>query len=367
MGRMGRAEYSDIVTVSVPFTCGVGTAALIPLSGSSPAAFSAVSAALVCSIVTAILALRRPDGKLWIPLYFFLGLFCRCSAVLTGASLFPGETTAGRACLALKSVIDGIAYPHEESGELVKALLTGDRSGLDRGTVELFRKSGAAHMLALSGLHLGLIYLIVRKLFAPIGNAPLPKLVRSLGTVALTLFYTLMTGEGPSTVRAFLYILIKEAASLSPGRKADPVRVLLASLGIQLTLNPMVISQTGFQLSYLAMMGLATVFPAMKAWYPPPETDDDRRDPMRKLWNAASLSLSCQLFTAPLVWLRFRSFPRYFLITNIRALPMCSGVMVLSVGVVALSAAGLCPGALVKLDDALIRLLIKTLETISVM
>ena len=176
-----------------------------------------------------------------------------------------------------------------------------------------------------------------------------------------------MTGAGASTVRAFLYILIKEAASLSPGRKADPVRVLLASLFVQLTLKPQVISQTGFQLSYLAMMGLAVVFPALKAWYPPPECESDRRDPMRGLWNAAALSISSQLFTAPLVWLRFRSFPRYFLITNTVALPMCSAAMAVSVITVGLSAAGACPQLLVKLDDRLILLLVRTLETISAM
>ena len=86
---------------------------------------------------------------------------------------------------------------------------------------------------------------------------------------------------------------------------------------------------------------------------------------MRKIWEGAALSISCQAFTAPLVWYRFHTFPKYFIITNLTALPLTSAVMVLSVTTIALSGLGICPELLILLDDKAVQLLIGCLWIIS--
>ena len=75
---------------------------------------------------------------------------------------------------------------------------------------------------------------------------------------------------------------------------------------IQMAVNPSVLESAGFQLSYLAMSGIITLFPKMKAWYPEPEKEATRsfiaRFP-KKVWDAAALTLACQIFTGPLAGL----------------------------------------------------------------
>ena len=92
-----------------------------------------------------------------------------------------------------------------------------------------------------------------------------------------------------------------------------------------------------------------------------------RRATTRKIWNAAALTLSCQAFTAPLAWLRFGTFPKYFLLTNLIALPLSGAGMVLSVATLTLSALGCCPALLIEINDALIQALLRTLDIISTM
>ena len=88
---------------------------------------------------------------------------------------------------------------------------------------------------------------------------------------------------------------------------------------------------------------------------------------MRIIWNAAAMTLSCQAFTAPLAWIRFHTFPTYFLLTNLLSLPLSGAVMTVSAATLALSAAGLCPYLLVRISDALIEALLFVLETVSLM
>ena len=77
------------------------------------------------------------------------------------------------------------------------------------------------------------------------------------------------------------------------------------------------------------------------------------------------MSLSCQAFTAPLVWLEFHTFPKYFLLTNLLAMPLTTGVIWCAVLTLTLEAAGICPQALIALTDKAAELLLHTLETIS--
>ena len=85
------------------------------------------------------------------------------------------------------------------------------------------------------------------------------------------------------------------------------------------------------------------------------------------MWESASLSISCQVFTSPLAWHYFKSFPEYFLLTNLIALPLTSAIMALSIATIALSALGICPVLLVQANDKAIQAIIYCLTVISEM
>ncbi len=365
-------EARDIVGISVPFAAGVATgAALYPLlSGRLPYIISSILLILIF-ITTILVRLDKFSGR-WLVIagiFLITGIFSSLShSIASGIPEYDSGFISSAAAYAvgtLRSVIDNIPYPSESTAPLVKALLTGDKRDLTKEITGIFRDSGASHILALSGLHLGVLYILLARLTAPLGNSPWIRKLRYSLIIGAALFYSIMTGATPSIIRAFLFITINETAKLL-GRKREPVRVLLAALTIQLAIRPDVISSVAFQLSYMAMAGIFLLFPTLDRIYPAPSGSKlSRFNPLRKIWSAAMLSISCQVFTGPLAWYYFHTFPKYFILTNLIALPLTSAIMTLSVATTALSFLGICPEPLVILNDHAMQALVFCLKIIS--
>lgn len=356
-------EAKGIEVLSVTFTAGVAAGTMV----SAP--FPWACQALLLPLLAVPLLLHQPLMKtrsaaafpVILATFFLLGLFCALTGKTPGPGIeAPWERWAAASVTRIRACIDQLPFEHAGSAPLLKALLTGDRSGLSRETVDVFRRSGASHLLALSGLHIGFIYLILDRL-SRIPGRSLPVRQLRFGLIVLaTGFYTLMTGAGPSIVRAFLFITIRETLRLC-GRPQNSIRVLCLALLVQLVLQPEVIGSLGFQLSYLAMGGIFLLYPTLERWYPA----SSRWDPFRKIWTMAALSISCQAFTAPLVWWRFRSLPRHFLLTNLLAIPLTTICVTAAVATVTLALLGICPPGLVRLCDTACRLLTDTLGVIA--
>ena len=357
-------EAKSIETLSVSFTAGViaGTG----LSAAGPALPLTLLSLLLLPLVFRHRMIRLPSaGSVTVMALTFLllGMFCAWNGAQAGIPLLsPLEDAATRSADALRNFIDSLPFGQKETAPLLKALLTGDRSGLSPETVAAFRGSGASHILALSGLHMGVIYLIFDKLAPLIGQSRTARRLRYAAILTGAAFFTLMTGAGPSIVRAFLFIAIRETLRLT-GRPCRPVKVLALALLVQLVMDPGVIRSLGFQLSYLAMAGILLLYPILERWYP----ESARWDPFRRIWKMAALSISCQVFTAPLAWLRFHSFPTYFLLTNLLALPLTGALMGTSLLTVGLEAIGFCPSLLFTATDFLARLLLWILTVIASM
>lgn len=269
--------------------------------------------------------------------------------------------------LGMQEAIDSIPFKDERTGAILKALITGERSDIPRDVTEAFRNSGAAHILSLSGLHLGIIYGALRKTTGWTGNSPSAVIVRSAITVTVCGFYTLATGAGDSIVRALLFIAIGEAARLT-GRYRSTGSVLFAALIIQLTISPESARSAGFQLSYAAMAGIAFIFPWLKSLWP--EDDDAGRyglPALRWIWNSVAMSIACQLTTGPIVYAYFGTFPQYFLLTNLIAVPLTGIILPVALITLILSVSGLCPSFLISVTEGLTCLLTWSLDVIASM
>ncbi len=335
----------DIVAISVPYSTGVALAALLPAAGVPGYAVAGMSLA-VCTLCTALFCRRRGRFGTICLAFFAAGLFSGYSAALVQAAGGGGWNPGKGALEALIKTIDGIGFSGPQTGALAKALLTGQRGGLGGETVASFRAAGAAHILALSGLHLGVIYGILHRCLAVAGRSRAAELTGSTLILAVAGFYVLMTGSSASVVRAYLFICLNELSRLFPGRRRRPLAVFTAALTVQLCADPLVIRSVGFQLSYLAMLGIYLLFPKLDSWFP-----GGRMNPLRRIWSASALTISCQIFTAPAVWWHFRSFPVYFLITNLVALPLTEVFIICAVASTATAAAGCCPSPLIYLTD----------------
>ena len=355
------AERENIGALAVHFTAGVAAGALVLRLPVSPYFLAGGLLILLASLTASVLRTGRPP--LLFPTFFLLGIFCTLTDTFPGAETATflerwASTLGGR----LRDFIDSIPFPSEGTAPLLKALLTGDRSELSRDTVRVFRESGGAHLLALSGLHIGILYLFLSRLLWPLGNSLRARGIRYVLTVLAAAIFTLVTGASPSIVRAFLFIFINETARLS-GQPRNALRVLSTALLVQLVLNPSAITSVGFQLSYLAMAGIFLLYPRLEAWWP----KGPRIDPLRKVWQAAALSISCQAFTGPLAWYRFHTFPTYFLITNLFAMPVTTLLMGSAVTTLALRSLGCCPAFLIQVTDTLCGVLTRILQIISSM
>lgn len=396
-------ETADIKPLALAFTFGAASGLLLSRISMHAAYISSATSLLVALTLTLITSADRRQAEILL-LFLTAGVFCAATSTLTSLGTVAGKPLFAGLAADFRSMISSIPFPHEGTAPLVNALLTGDRSSLDDSVMNSFRDSGASHILALSGLHLGIIYGILLKVTSIFGKHPTIKAVRSLIIISLCGIYTLATGASPSLVRAFLFILVNETARLTH-RSNNPLRVYCAALFIQTAINPQVISSTGFQLSYLAMAGIFLLYPALKKWYPQEEvagdmliekgaglTESDGLEGVmidngccramrcwtswmktivstapRKIWDAAALTISCQVFTGPLAWWKFGTFPKYFLLTNLLSLPLTSAVMLLSVSTSVLFAIGICPDFLISLTDSSASLLLFIMKVISSM
>ena len=163
-------EARDIAGISVPFSAGVATGAVLCpfLSGGLPFITSSILLALICLTTllvrfgTSTSSVTVSDRRIaFAGIFIIAGIFCSLNHSL--ASGIPEYDNgliglaAADAVGTLRNVIDNIPYPSETTGPLVKALLTGDKSDLTKEITEIFRASGASPILALSGLHLGVL------------------------------------------------------------------------------------------------------------------------------------------------------------------------------------------------------------------
>ncbi len=350
-----------IMELSLPFALGVALGCALMPSGRQDA-FPTLC--LICSTALGALILwcmrkKRPLGA-YALCFLLAGLL---SGLSVGISTIPSALEPRlpeKARLSFISGIEEIDWSSEELPALAKALLCADKSGLSKDLQQTFRDAGASHLLALSGLHLGLIYSILQFLLSPLGGFRVSRLLRGILTVGLSSFYTLMCGASDSLVRALLFIILSEISKFFPSRMARRRDILCAALLIQLCIRPGSIRSLSFQLSYLAVASIVFVLPTLQEIYP----RGKRHELGKKVWDAACTAICCQAATAPLLWVKFRTFPKYFILTNLLAVGVCELFLMCSLALTALSGLGWKAHILKSLTEALGEGLIFILETI---
>lgn len=365
----------EIAGFALPFTAGVILTSLTGISSHDIHVLNASASLAALSVpLTAVLhpGTRRRARASWtvtVLMALCLGCFCGACGKILEISAIESRTSiwAGKLGLLMQERADAVPFRNPDTNALIKALLTGERCDIPSGITTAFRDSGASHILALSGFHLGIIYGLVTSLLSVAGNRKKAVIARSITTVIICLIYTLATGACDSIVRALIFIIINEAARMTH-RYHSTGSVLFTSLVIQLAISPSSISSVGFQLSYAAMAGIAFIFPWMKSLWPgQPHKDRGFAKGMRWIWNSASMSISCQLTTAPLAWYYFHSFPVHFLLTNLIALPLTGIIIPSALGVMVLDSIGLCPEFMIHAVEFLVTMMTGSLNIIAEM
>lgn len=218
--------------------------------------------------------------------------------------------------------------PKNEAG-LAEALLIGYKEDLDRDLLQRYSNTGVVHVIAISGLHLALVYLIIEK----ICSIFLKKKSRTKALVIIVSLwiFTLLAGASPSVVRsAAMFTIIVMGESFQ--KRSNILNSLFASAFLLLCFDPFWLWDLGFQLSYSAVLSL--VLFAKHAY----DLVYVRNKALDHLWQMCSVTLAAQLLTLPIILYHFRQFPVYFVFTNMICVPLSSIILMIEILLCSISA-----------------------------
>jgi competence protein ComEC len=215
---------------------------------------------------------------------------------------------------SLSARIDAVFRSPREAG-LGKALVFGYKSELDEETVQAFSRSGTSHVLAVSGLHVGIIWLMMDRLLYPLSRTRRLRWIKFSVSLVFLWFYALLTGMSPSVARAAFMFSFMALATVA-GKRYNSLNILAFSAIILLLFHPPVLFSPGFQLSYAAVAGILVMYPLINgAFYFPQKIRSG-------LWAMTALTLAAQIATTPITLYWFGSFPTWFAFSNLLIVPL---------------------------------------------
>ncbi len=238
---------------------------------------------------------------------------------------------------------------------IASALTFGYKDELSNTIKGIFSKTGAMHVLAVSGLHVGIIYLIISSLFKLIKLPYKFSWIKEIIILLLIWVYAIITGLSPSVLRAATMMSFLVIANIF-NKNSSIYNTLGLSAFFMLLTNPFLIIDVGFQLSFLAVIGIVYIYPiifnivTLKNYL------------LNKLWTILSVSLAAQIATFPISIYYFHQFPNLFLISNIVVIPLVFVLLLIGLSTLILSFNISLSTLLVKFYSYLLSFLIETLS-----
>lgn len=215
--------------------------------------------------------------------------------------------------------------PGKPEAGIAEALLIGYKDDLDKSLVTSYSNTGVVHIIAISGLHLGIIYWLLGLLLNPLKFSRRTKWLRPLLIMSSLWIFTLLAGAQPSILRsAVMFSCIVIGESLS--RKTSIYNTMAVSAFILLCINPFWLWDAGFQLSYAAVLSIIIFMkPINNLYYSSNKLLD-------LCWKMNAVTISAQLLTIPICIYHFHQFPNLFLLTNFVAVPLSSLILLGEIG-----------------------------------
>ena len=208
----------------------------------------------------------------------------------------------------------------EEELAIINAILLGQRQDLSNELYESYKNAGAIHILAVSGLHIGIILLFLNLLLKPLEKIRKGKIIKLVLVVICLWIYAIIAGLSASVVRAVsMFTMI--AIGLSINRPSSIKNSLIASMFILLLINPLYLFDVGFQLSYTAVFSIVWFHPLFKKLWKPKLKGIDY------FWQILSVSFAAQLGILPLSLYYFHQFPSLFFVSSLVIIPLLGFIL----------------------------------------
>ena len=209
------------------------------------------------------------------------------------------------------------------------ALILGYEDNLSNEVIGSFAATGALHVLSVSGLHVGIVFIVLNYLLQFLGNSKPARVTRFIISISGLWLYALITGLSPSVWRAAaMFSLITTGKFYK--KDISTFNIVGCSAFLLLCINPFMITEVGFQLSYLAVIGIVTLH---ERFY---NQINIKNKILDNIWSISCVSVAAQLVTFPLGLLYFHQFPNYFLFSNLLIIPLSTiilytGILLLSI------------------------------------
>ncbi|MCW3070220.1 MAG: ComEC/Rec2-related protein [Bacteroidetes bacterium] len=236
-----------------------------------------------------------------------------------------------RSSYALRDrLLDILKDDHIEGEEFAvgAALMLGYSDKLDAEILSAYSGTGALHVLSVSGLHVAIVYVVFNWLLFFLDKVKRGNIIKAVILILLLWFYSALTGLSPSVLRAatmFSFIIIAKAFN----RYTNIYNTLAASAFVLLAFNPFLIMEVGFQLSYIAVIGIVYLQPKIYGLFEP------ENKLIEQAWTITAVSIAAQIATFPLGLYYFHQFPNYFLLSNFIVIPVSTVIIYLGIGLFA--------------------------------
>ncbi len=201
-------------------------------------------------------------------------------------------------------------FNDEEAYDVAVALLFGYRSQIDPSTIQAFKNTGTIHVLSVSGLHVSLVFVFLNIILGWLDRWQYGKYVRVSFILLFIWIYVVLTGMSPPILRSGIMISFLIVGQLSM-RENQALNSLIGSAFIILLFSPTYLFDIGFQLSYIALLGILIGYPLLKILY------TSQNAIVQTFLDVVYVSLVAQLFTLPFLLHYFGEFPVYFLLANV--------------------------------------------------
>lgn len=236
------------------------------------------------------------------------------------------------------------------TASLLKTLLLGERSELDEDVYQHYIDAGAVHILAISGLHVGIVTAILLFFLQKLPNMGFWKKLRFVLLLLFLWSFALLAGLSPSVVRAvtmFSFVGI----SLMINRKQGRFDALITSMFLLLLVYPNYLYEVGFQLSYGAVFSILVFYPRMEKWWQP------KSKFLKWVWSLLIIGFSAQIVVLPISLYYFHQFPVLFFVSNLLIVPLLSPVLILGFLALLLGIFNILPHFLVFILENIINLM----------
>jgi len=237
-----------------------------------------------------------------------------------------------------------------EEFAIASAILLGYTGEIGQDLRKGFAATGAMHVLAVSGMHVGVIFLFLERLLAFLKRRRFGTMIRAILMIFIIWCYAMVTGLSPPVFRAALMLSMIIVGGTFK-RKTDSLNIVGASMLVMLLIDPSLLLHLGFQFSYLAVFGILILYKPVYQLFPAVGWV------ARKVWGLIAVSIAAQLATFPIALYTFHQFPNYFLLTNLLILPLASFVIYSGIGVLALSPVPVLSALLAKVLTIIVAIL----------